>query len=92
MADIHLGDLDKLIAFYQHLKKFNGDLKDEFRGMRQHAQAVHEDWRDPQYDRFEKDFSDVAHGIEAYLKQSEDHERYLRDLIERVKGIVETRM
>ena len=85
-------DLDKLISFYEHVKRFNAQLESEFDAMAAHSHEIGQDWADPQYERFVADFEEAARGMRAFLGHREAHERYLAQVIERAVIAAETRM
>jgi len=85
-----VGRIEQLHEFRSHLVAFNRELADSFASMNAHSRSIQEDWNDQQYQKFVSDFEDVARGIKRYLDRSEDHEAYLRTLIERLIAVAET--
>lgn len=92
MANTITVSLDHLIDFRDHLVRFNEELQDGYKYMRGHVLAIQDDWDDPQYERFQEAFEEVAQGIERYLEVSDEHEDYLSRLIERIGDVLETRI
>jgi hypothetical protein len=92
MNQIHIQNLEKLIAFSEHLKSFNDKIEDEFSSMKAHSQAIHDDWNDQQYDAFITDFDEAAQGMRKYLSHHEAHEGFLNRLIERAIALRDTHM
>ena len=74
-------DLESLIAFREHLIRFNRTLAEEFSSMRAHWQSLGDVWTDVKYHEFGAALEEVAHGIERYLAATEGHEAHLRGLI-----------
>lgn len=82
-------DLESLIAFREHLIRFNRTLADEFSSMRSHWQALGEVWRDIKYQEFGQALEEAAQGVNRYLAATEGHEAHLLGLIERLRDYLE---
>lgn len=90
MNKIVIHDLERVIAYRQHLVRFNQELEDAFRSMNEHSREIRDTWDDEQYWRFIADFEEAMRGVQQYLSHREAHEGYLARLIERAKAVLET--
>jgi hypothetical protein len=82
-------DLESLIAFREHLIRFNRALGDEFSSMRTHWQGLGDAWTDAKYHEFGRALDEVSRGIDRYLAVTEDHETHLLRLIETLRAYLE---
>ncbi len=92
MRDVNISDLEALREFRSHLVTFNNQVADSFAGMRTHSHGIRESWDDAKYQQFIEAFEEVSRGIERYLSVTDDHERYLAELIERIQWVLDTRI
>lgn len=92
MRDVNVHDLGALQDFRSHLVAFNSQVADSFGSMRSHAHGIRETWDDAKYQQFMEAFEEVSRGIERYLSVTDDHERYLGDLIERIQHVLDARI
>lgn len=88
--DIGVKDLDALIRFREHLLHFNATLKDEFSSMRSHWHETRQIWNDEKSHAFERELDELWPGIRRYLEATNDHEDYLRLLVERLEAVRKT--
>lgn len=85
-------DLESLIAFREHLIRFNRMLAEEFSSMRAHWRSLGDVWTDVKYHEFGAALEEVARGIERYLAATEGHEAHLRGLIEIMRQYLDTHL
>ncbi len=78
--------MEELIRFRQHLIKFNDMLEQELKSLEVHYRNVHEYWSDEKYYQYGKTLETASKGIKSYIKESEDHERFLAALIRRLEA------
>lgn len=83
-------DLESLIAFREHLLRFNRTLAEEFSSMRGHWQELGDVWTDAKYHEFGSALNDVAQGINRYLATTEGQEAYLLRQIEALRTYLDT--
>jgi len=83
-------DLEALIAFREHLIRFNRTVQEEFAAMRGHWQSLGDVWSDAKYAEFGAALEEVARGIERYLAATEGHEAHLLRLIETMRAYLDT--
>ncbi len=84
-------DLESLIAFREHLIRFNRLLGEEFASMHNHWRTLGEVWQDEKYHQFGAALDEVTRGIDRYLAATEGHEAHLLKLIETLRAYLETR-
>lgn len=82
-------DLQALIDFKSHLMTFNRELGDGLASIRSHWSSLGSVWHDDMYSRLGEALSDVTPGVDRYLTDTEHHEAYLLELIERLKAVLE---
>ncbi len=92
MPDVSVRDLDDLMQFRDHLVSFNHTLKEEFSRMRSHWNSVREIWNDEKARQFEQELDELWPGIKRYLENTDGHEHYLRQLIDLLQRVRETRI
>lgn len=78
-------DLESMIAFREHLLRFNRLLAEEFASMTAHWRALGDVWTDAKYYEFGQALEEAAQGVNRYLTATEGHEAHLRGLIERLR-------
>lgn len=84
-------DLEAMIAFREHLIRFNRTLAEEFASMQAHWRGLGEVWRDVKYHEFGQALEEAARGVNRYLAATEGHEAHLLGLIERLREFLEYR-
>lgn len=84
-------DLEAMIAFREHLIRFNRLLAEEFASMQTHWRALGDVWTDAKYYEFGQALEEAARGVNRYLATTEDHEAHLLGLIERLREYLEYR-
>lgn len=82
-------DLESLVAFREHLKAFNGTLRDEFSRMRSHWASLGDVWRDAKHQEFGQALDEVSLGIDRYLEATDGHEGHLLRLVEAMQAYLE---
>jgi hypothetical protein len=85
-------DLESLIAFRNHLQRFNSTLIDEFARMREHWQSLGDVWTDAKYQEFGQALQEAANGIQHYLHSTANHEESLLRTIRILEAYLENRM
>ena len=83
-------DLESLIAFREHLIRFNRTLAEEFSAMRGHWRGLGDVWTDAKYHEFGAALDEVARGLDRYLAATEGHEVHLLRLIETLRSYLDT--
>ncbi|MCS7055414.1 MAG: hypothetical protein NZM18_04470 [Thermoflexales bacterium] len=78
-------DLEAMIAFREHLLRFNRSLAEEFASMQTHWRGLGGLWRDAKYHEFGAALEEAAQGVNRYLTVTEEHEAHLLGLIERLR-------
>lgn len=91
MADVNVKRIDALGEFRARLVKFNRQLSEEFATMERKWRDLHDIWDDDMYDAFGNALGEVTPGIKRYLAATEQHESYLRVLIDKLKAVTEIR-
>lgn len=86
---ISIDDLQDLIEFRAHLIAFNRELGEGLASIRTHWANLGSAWHDDMYRRLGEALSEVTPGIDRYLTDTEHHEAYLLELIERLKAVLE---
>lgn len=84
-------DLESMIAFREHLIRFNRLLAEEFSSMETHWRSLGEIWTDVKYHEFGQALEEAARGVNHYLAATEGHEAHLLGLIERMREYLEYR-
>lgn len=84
-------DLEAMIAFREHLIRFNRTLAEEFASMQAHWRDLGDKWKDAKYYEFGQALEEAAQGVNRYLTATEDHEAHLLGLIERLREFLEYR-
>ncbi|MBC7228250.1 MAG: hypothetical protein H5T61_13645 [Thermoflexales bacterium] len=84
-------DLESMIAFREHLIRFNRLLAEEFASMQAHWRALGDVWIDAKYHEFGQALEEAANGVNRYLAATEGHEAHLLGLIERLREYLEYR-
>lgn len=84
-------DLESMIAFREHLIRFNRLLAEEFASMTAHWQALGDVWTDVKYRELGQALEEAARGVNRYLAATEGHEAHLLGLIERLREFLEYR-
>jgi len=84
-------DLESLIAFREHLIRFNRTLAEELASMQAHWRGLGEVWTDIKYHEFGEALQEAAQGVHRYLAATEGHEAHLLGLIERLREYLEYR-
>lgn len=79
---VRVDDIDYLRAFRDRLVSYNQTLQQEHERIRQAWRDQQSNWHDPQADHLNGELESLWRGIEAYLKTTADHERYLQRLLE----------
>lgn len=91
MGDRVSADLEAMIAFREHLIRFNRTLAEEFASMQAHWRAVGDVWRDVKYHEFGQALEEATQGVNRYLATTESHEAHLLGLIGRLREYLEYR-
>lgn len=73
-----LRDPDAVKAFISTLVSFNSDLQGRSANLKGGWSDLLAVWRDPQAERFARDWDEAYPAIEHYLSQSGDYVEYLR--------------
>lgn len=84
-------DMESMIAFREHLIRFNRLLTEEFASMQAHWRALGDVWTDVKYHEFGQALEEAARGVNHYLAATEGHEVHLLGLIERLREYLEYR-
>lgn len=84
-------DMEAMIAFREHLIRFNRTLAEEFASMQAHWRSLGDVWTDVKYHEFGQALEEAAHGVNRYLAATEGHEAHLQGLIERLREYLEYR-
>ncbi len=84
-------DLEDMIAFREHLIRFNRLLAEEFASMQAHWRNLGDVWTDVKYYEFGQALEEAARGVNRYLSATEGHEAHLLGLIERLRDYLEYR-
>ena len=85
--EIKLKDLDELIRFHQHLVHFNTTLAEEFRRINGSWHEVQTVWQDRKAEELGQELGELWPGIQRYLERTQDHDHYLRWLIEHLEAL-----
>jgi hypothetical protein len=92
MSSSNVGaDVERMIAFRQHLIRFNQMLAEEFASMQAHWRELGDVWTDIKYHEFGQALEEAGQGIRRYLAATEGHEAHLLGLIERLRSYLEYR-
>ncbi|MDW8071844.1 MAG: hypothetical protein RMK79_10280, partial [Anaerolineae bacterium] len=84
-------DLEAMIAFREHLIRFNRTLAEEFASMQAHWRGLGDVWTDVKYHEFGQALEEAARDVNRYLAVTGDHEVHLQGLIERLREFLEYR-
>lgn len=84
-------DLESMIAFREHLLRFNRLLAEEFASMTAHWRSLGDVWTDAKYHEFGQALEEAAQGVNRYLTATEGHEAHLQGLIARLREYLEYR-
>jgi len=82
-------NLESLIAFREHLIRFNRTLAEEFASMQAHWRSLGDVWTDIKYHEFGEALQEAAQGVNRYLAATEGHEAHLLGLMERLREYLE---
>lgn len=91
MSDVRT-NLEAMIAFREHLSRFNRLLAEEFASMESHWRALGDVWMDAKYHEFGQALEEAARGVNHYLAATEGHETHLLGLIEILKEYADRRI
>jgi hypothetical protein len=91
MSNRVAADLESMIAFREHLIRFNRTLAEEFASMEAHWRSLGDVWTDTKYHEFGEALQEAAQGVNRYLSATEGHEAHLLGLIERLREYLEYR-
>jgi hypothetical protein len=74
-------DLESMIAFHEHLRRFKRTLAVEFSSVRGHWQNLGDVWTDAKYHEFDAEWARTERGIDRILARIQNHETSLAGLI-----------
>jgi uncharacterized protein YukE len=78
-------DPAELRHFAQHLRQFNGDLRERVAFLRAQMHGLGDTWRDQEHARFVQEFEQTMNAIEAFSETSEQHIPFLLRKAERIE-------
>ena len=78
-------DPAELRHFVQHLRHFNGDLRERIVFLRTQMAGLGDTWRDQEHVKFAQEFEETMNTIEAFLETSEQHIPFLMRKAERIE-------
>lgn len=84
-------DPGELKRFAQHLKQFNGDMRDRLAALHGHLLGLSDTWRDQEHDRFVQQFEETLRVLEGFLEASDQHIPFLLRKAERVEEYLHQR-
>jgi len=70
--------------FAQHLKQFNGDLRERIALLRAQMNGLGDTWRDQEHAKFVQEFELTMNAIEAFVETSDEHIPFLLRKAERI--------
>lgn len=89
---ISVKDVGHLRSFRDKLVRFNHTLRDEHAAVSRAWKDQRSNWQDPQAEKLDEELSALWAGIEKYLQKTQDHEHYLRRLIEQLEAAGQLRL
>jgi uncharacterized protein YukE len=81
----------ELRRFAQHLRQFNGDLRERVAFLRTQMHGLGDTWRDQEHSRFLLEFEQTMNAIEAFSETSEEHIPFLLRKAERIEEYLNQR-
>ena len=72
-----IADANELRKFAQQLKKFSGDLDNQFKMTKGKMQALGQTWRDQEHSKFSEKFTQATRPLYALVKDMEAYSQFL---------------
>jgi uncharacterized protein YukE len=78
-------DPGELRTFANHLRQFNGELRDRLLAL--HGQLVNlgDTWRDQEHDKFVQEFEQTMHALEGFVEVADQHIPFLLRKADRIE-------
>jgi uncharacterized protein YukE len=80
-----------LRVFAQHLKQFNGDLRERIALLRAQMSALGDTWRDQEHVRFVQEFEATMNAVDAFVETADEHIPFLMRKAERIEEYLNQR-
>lgn len=84
-------DPGELRRFANHLKQFNGDLRDRIAVLHGQLIGLGDTWRDQEHDKFVSEFEQTMNTIAAFVEYSEQHIPFLLRKADRIEEYLNQR-
>lgn len=84
-------DPSELKRFAQHLKQFNGEMRDRLATLHGHLLGLSDTWRDQEQEKFTQQFEETLRVLEGFLALSDEHIPFLLRKAEHVEEYLHQR-
>lgn len=81
----------ELRFFAQHLKQFNGDLRERIALLRAQMNGLGDTWRDQEHAKFVQEFELTMNAFEAFVETADEHIPFLLRKAERIEDYLNQR-